>query len=179
MNTTQNHQPGRAQAYRKTECLDGNAVRVHESRRRMHVAAGSSRSLPAHGPASPVAISRPILPNYVRRKPQNAALSSAGFEDQAVADVLHVTRKLLPSQSKPVILHQYSDSVRKEEVTNTNKKKTYQSSIPSPPPTPRFQRLPTPDLPELGQTPFCDCCISAHVVKFCASCGTGIERKLL
>ncbi|KAH7398816.1 hypothetical protein DE146DRAFT_505209 [Phaeosphaeria sp. MPI-PUGE-AT-0046c] len=40
---------------------------------------------------------------------------------------------------------------------------------PTPPPTPRLDRLPSPELPDLAEAPFCDC-DEATIVSYCTSC---------
>lgn len=41
---------------------------------------------------------------------------------------------------------------------------------PTPPPTPRLGRLPTPDLSDLEDAPFCGCDSKATIVRYCTSC---------
>jgi hypothetical protein len=83
----------------------------------------------------------------------------------------HVTAK---SNAKPVLVQANTTKVRK------SKTKAYpvpiSSTLPTPPPTPRMGRLETPDLSDLEDTPFCDCCEDLKPVKSCPSCGIELDR---
>jgi hypothetical protein len=83
------------------------------------------------------------------------------------------------SRAKPVIIQHPPDAPK--GVTNNEMKKTafIQIDVPTPPPTPRPGRLPTPDIPDLEERPFCDCCEGSTRFKYCTSCGCGIERHML
>jgi hypothetical protein len=49
---------------------------------------------------------------------------------------------------------------------------------PTPPPTPRLPRLPTPELLDLNEALFCDCGIGGHIVKRCRTCNKEVDLRL-
>ncbi|KAF1851777.1 uncharacterized protein K460DRAFT_41191 [Cucurbitaria berberidis CBS 394.84] len=82
----------------------------------------------------------------------------------------HVTTAKPSSNVRPkaVIVIEEQQSV---ETGRNRKQPPLQTSVVlTPPPTPRMDRLPTPDFLDLDEAPFCDCGVEAHIVKFCTSC---------
>lgn len=49
--------------------------------------------------------------------------------------------------------------------------------LATPPATPKMERLPTPELEDLDERPFCDCCTGVQVMKYCAACGYELESQ--
>ncbi|KAF2470564.1 uncharacterized protein BDR25DRAFT_355052 [Lindgomyces ingoldianus] len=151
--------------YRKAEFVDGKVVRIQEHRRRAEVfdLAGPSTS---------------------NRRDQfgralNDRMKSKGFpmEDQntpgpnlrELNTTRHVTGLGHPSKgskAKAVIFQKTKPAKTTEE---QGLKSHEISTLLTPPPTPKIKRLPTPELPDLDGSPFCDCCIEAHVIKYCTS----------
>ena len=170
-----------AMEYRRTECMNGNVVHVQESRRHAPLSAASGSFSLARRPASSTSIAPPIQSRESRRMP-SIAVPAPDFKDRPVVAEVHVTRQVGKSRNprrKPAVIHNFSDTFPKDQSALLSKKPFLQHDLPSPPPTPRFQRLPTPDLPELEEARFCDCCIDSRAVKFCSSCGCSLEQRLL
>ena len=181
MAAMQYHQSTPAMEYRRTECMNGNVVRVQESRRHAPLSTASGSSSPARRSASSTSIASSIQSRESRRMPSNA-VPAPDFKDRPVAAEVHVTRQVGKSRNprrKPAVIQNFSDTFPKDQSTFLSKKFFSQHDLPSPPPTPRFQRLPTPDLPEFEEARFCDCCINSRAVKFCSSCGCSLEQRLL
>lgn len=87
----------------------------------------------------------------------------------------HVTHAKHSSRSrpKPTIIQRASEPRR--ILPNGDKMSFSFSGEPTPPPTPRLSRLPTPELPELKEAPFCDCGIKSHMVKRCRTCRKEVD----
>lgn len=69
---------------------------------------------------------------------------------------------------KPAIVQRATEPNR--TLPGGEKTPSYYVGEPTPPPTPRVSRLPTPELSELKEVPFCDCGIKSHVVRRCRTC---------
>lgn len=60
-------------------------------------------------------------------------------------------------------------------IKNLGKPAQQVNAGPTPPQTPRSGRLPTPELSDLEDAPFCDCGVDAHVIKYCQGCNREVE----
>ncbi|OCL13202.1 hypothetical protein AOQ84DRAFT_120411 [Glonium stellatum] len=183
MAATQCRQSTPAMEYRRSEHTNGNVVRVQESRRHTQPSAASGLSSSARRPAASTSVVPSIQSREGWRMPSNAVLVP-NFKDRpaAAAAEVHVTRlvgKTRNLRRKPAVIQNFSDAFPKGESALFSNKSFRQHDLPSPPPTPRFQRLATPDLPQLEEARFCDCCADSRAVKFCSSCGCSLEQGLL
>lgn len=98
--------------------------------------------------------SRPQLPQqqkYHHAAPQKQSTPPVKWTPPAVLDPPARRPQLRnPSPGEPSKSVQGKATMKRSE--------SVQQTPAKPPPTPRPQRLPTPDLPELNQRPFCACC---------------------
>lgn len=166
--------------YRTAEYHDGETIRIQESRRRR-------RRLSAAERGEPFTASRHCDrtigyrdDSAARKKDllegQSTYLRSTVVEKRDMGGSLHVTSS--PSRSlktplQPVIV-QITANVEDKKKTDIPRIEPY--AMPTPPPTPKIERLSTPELSDLEDSPFCECCASVHVTKYCASCGIELNR---
>jgi len=165
--------------YRQTEFHDGRVVRIQDSRRRPYLD-GQSRSSQRRQYEVPV--------NVVNDEYELDAsfLGTTGPKLHSSWDSMsnipddHV--KSLGKSSgprpkrRPVILHAPTP-VKGPSKAKVIREKAKITELPSSPPTPLLGRLPTPELSDLDEIPFCDCCIDEQVVKRCASCGSELSQR--
>lgn len=81
-------------------------------------------------------------------------------------------KPLLKSPKEVVIVPASSKSCASECEGKTSTSQIWIE--PTPPPTPRLGLLPTPELPDLDEAPFCEC-DQAIVVRCCASCKKTVD----
>ncbi|KAF2116479.1 hypothetical protein BDV96DRAFT_598386 [Lophiotrema nucula] len=162
--------------YRVSQYYDGKAVRVQESRRRPHVIGYPKQSM-----------SKDFLLFDTESK-ENTAIDSKSTNESShsrrspkstsmqlrTRGETHVTRvkPCAPrAKAQAVIIHAPSPTrTQKSEALLLIQK----TSMPTPPPTPKLGRLSTPELSDLDDAPFCDCCVQEPIVKYCASCGCSL-----
>lgn len=157
--------------YRQTMYHDKTGVQIAECRRR----AGVTRRV------------EPSTQTYVDfiLYPANSTQSSSKVPThdssrRAVQDMKldessnpHVTSAKHSSRPKPAIIQRASESRR---ILPSEDKTSFSfSGEPTPPPTPRMFRLPTPELPDLKEAPFCNCGVRRHVVKRCTTCSKEVD----
>ncbi|KAF2741041.1 hypothetical protein EJ04DRAFT_112712 [Polyplosphaeria fusca] len=165
--------------YRISEYHDGKSIRIQESRRR---SAGTDepRRSPTHRPRYYSESFEGSL--SVRATPLLDSDDQYGLYHPTAqienAWVYHVTpvgsRVSSPTVRPKAVVIQSPKPVKGSKRTNPTW--VEKQAMPTPPPTPKLGgRLPTPDIPELNEAPFCGCCVSPHVVRYCASCGRDIS----
>ncbi|KAF2190736.1 hypothetical protein K469DRAFT_391746 [Zopfia rhizophila CBS 207.26] len=167
-----------ASKYRQTTIQDGKVVLVHEHRRRSHVTVLSRLSAPnRQDPSSTMAedqkSSKDVTPGKVNR---SSRPNLKGWDSRHTPHVTQATQPASRPRPKAVVIHGPTPIKATPKMSSGL---FGLSTLPSPPPTPKIERLPTPELPDLDEAPFCDCCIDAHVVKYCASCACDIYRRHL
>ncbi|KAF2257350.1 hypothetical protein BU26DRAFT_42352 [Trematosphaeria pertusa] len=156
--------------YRQIDYYDGKVLRISESRRRSHVTS-SQPPLPAGQIYSPVSHGDAVLSSPISTSP--GIRHGASSSERDLGSRRHVTSE---SRKAKAIIIQNPIPRKVVDVEENPRLRTESPNMPTPPATPRIERLPTPDLSDLDETPFCDCCIEAHVVKYCASCGEELSR---
>lgn len=158
--------------YRQVDYYDGKNIRIAETRRRSHViwpeasTSPTPNARPTH--KAPQAISRPTSSTLPTSHP--VVVQVSGERDREVEK--HVTSK--PPRSKVVIV-QAPIPVKCDNYVAVPQGPIV--DVLTPPQTPKISRLPTPELDDLDERPFCHCCIEARVVKFCASCGHELSSR--
>lgn len=160
--------PPQPRPYRRIDYYDGGNVCVTESRRGTQVASSSSSSSTSsrrsYSPASDVSQAtssiRSTSPPVSGSRPVSSARAPRSDD--------HVIHKLRRSKVKVAIIQASIQSgCKQREMTS----QAQNAELLTPPPTPKIERLPSPELDDLEDRPFCNCCIEAHAVKYCASCG--------
>lgn len=155
--------------YRRVDYRDGQHVRVVESRRRPHRVEY----------VEPVAHHRPsseLVGKSEVSQAASCALSSLVDRKSRDRPVLadHVTPYSSLSRTKAFV-------IQTPRPHRPSKSSTIfqQSDEPiTPPSTPRMERLSTPDLDDLDQRPFCDCCVDQNTFKYCVSCGHNLKESI-
>ncbi|CAO2651198.1 Nn.00g094950.m01.CDS01 [Neocucurbitaria sp. VM-36] len=163
--------------YRQTVYHSGAGRHIAEARRR-------SRGAHKFEPATTANVDWVLYPTYdppsslhsrsVVASPHHpSSVTSSGTTSLAK----HVTSTKRSSDVKPkaTVIVDVRQSIG--TVSDTLKPSFQKSPILTPPPTPRMERLPTPDLSDLDAVPLCDCGVEAHVVKFCTSCKTVSDSR--
>jgi hypothetical protein len=157
--------------YRAVKYYDGDIVRILETRRREGVEIAASNPEEHNHPRT--SGTRYLLPT-VGPAPLNGpgpGSRSRTIREQST-NPKHVTTKL---NAKPVVVHATApNKIRKSKSTDNPAPKVHE--LPTPPPTPRMGRLETPELSDLEDNPFCDCCQDVRLVKYCASCGSRLNE---
>lgn len=156
--------------YRKVEYNDGEVVRIQETRRRQP----SKEPVPNLNSDSQTRhienAQHPDAKVPALLKGQGDCYSSKRTPAQSNEN-RHVTAK---SNAKPVLVQANTTKVRNSRTKANPVLAT--PMLPTPPPTPRMGRLETPELTDLEDSPFCDCCEDLKQVKYCASCGVKLDR---
>ena len=172
-NKSRNRLEGTA-VYRSVEYRNGNLVYVNESRRSRH--------------------QKPIRradhePNDLHpESSQDGAASvpsvmieqlAPGVESRRVEEPLrrlrHVTSPLKPRAKTPVVMHKAETASHRPHLETYNESRKTTMML-TPPPTPKIERLPTPELPDLHDSVFCECCATNPAVRYCACCGEKMVR---
>ncbi|USP81050.1 uncharacterized protein yc1106_08324 [Curvularia clavata] len=159
--------------YRQTMYHDKAGVQIAECRRRAGVTRKVEPSTQTYVdfilyPESSIdSSSKAHIHDYSRRALPDMKLGESSKP--------HVTSAKDSSRSrpKPAIIQRTSESRRM--LPSGEKMSSYFSGEPTPPPTPRMLRLPTPELPDLKEAPFCNCGIRGHVVKRCRTCSKEVD----
>ena len=160
--------------YRQTMYHDGASVCIEESRR-----SGVARKVE---PSTETFVDFVLYPTSstesTPRSHPHEALHNHPAPKRRVAgsnSYPHVTSAKHSSRSraKPAIVH---GALGSSELLGIGARSALQSSAgPTPPPTPRLKRLPTPELPGLDEAPFCDCGVGEHIVKRCTVCSKEVD----
>jgi hypothetical protein len=172
------HLAQRPKQYRKVEYRRGDLFCIQETRRRSPAVELAGHLTPSHRhqtfrPQGDFILFGPESEhNHTKVFPSNPGKSSLvldGFE--------HVTSgspsASVSTRAKPVILQTTSSAVPREKLLV---KSNTAHSLPTPPPTPKFERLATPEFSDFDDAPFCDCCLKTHIVRCCASCGSPLKQ---
>ncbi|KAF2708373.1 hypothetical protein K504DRAFT_353155, partial [Pleomassaria siparia CBS 279.74] len=152
--------------YRVAEYHNGNVHQIFESRRHQHVTNFGA------GPTSyrqqetttvhwfSVAENSPLVIHDLRSGSQK------GGDPMSKPHVTVATH--VSPRAKPIIF-QSPTPHRPKPMDISPLFKTL--VITTPPPTPKIDRLPTPELDDLDGFPFCNCCVDVYHCKYCVSCG--------
>jgi hypothetical protein len=171
--------PNISSKYRTVEYHDGDVRRIHESRRHLHVTGLANPSISIrHGRSLGVHVGPLRTDISVSNVDKTCNTRSTRSVNESQKGELglraHVTSVAHPSPRARAIIFQSPKPLRPKEKTTDP---LFESSgLPTPPPTPRIVRLATPELNDVDEVRFCDCCIEAHLVKYCASCGSGLHQ---
>ncbi|KAF1949196.1 hypothetical protein CC80DRAFT_278443 [Byssothecium circinans] len=168
--------PKQLSTYRQVDYYDGKSVRTIECRRgppqqrtvssdTLTIVSTTPRMRQTNYALTPSTTrSSDVRPDAsVRPSPRPVHVTSAyrtrAFRPQTKAIIIQTTTPVDPAKASII-------------------SKMGSGYVSTPPPTPKIRRLPTPDLDELDERPFCNCCIDAHAVKYCASCGQCLKTSL-
>jgi hypothetical protein len=179
MSAASRHLPISTSKYRVAEYHDGNVLRIHESRRHSHVTglanpSTSTRDAKSLGvQATHLTKETPSSSTISPHNTPNTRISN-GSRDRNLRLSTHVTSVGHPSPRANAIVFQSPIPLRPKVRAYSP---IFESSgMPTPPSTPKIGRLETPELEDFDQVPFCDCCVDAHLIRYCASCGSGLHR---
>ena len=170
--TVSSSRPSSSSKYRVAEYYDGQVLRIHESRRRPHVTslAKSTSSARHERPIGAYASLLPIAEPNSNAKGTDHGDRSNKHGSRMISHVTTATH--ISPKAKPVI-------IQSPLPLRTLKKGALpvfeDSDIPTPPQTPKMQRLATPEIEEWDDSPFCDCCADMRFIKFCTSCGSKLH----
>ncbi|PVI03230.1 hypothetical protein DM02DRAFT_265998 [Periconia macrospinosa] len=158
--------------YRRADYCDGKSVRIVESRRRPKV---DERTTPRSSFRTPSTslLSAPSLSERTNTSRKvSSSLSSSGRKSKGgPSHDGHVIPYSPKSHARAVVIQ----APRPEKLPKSSSITQTHNGFMTPPPTPRMERLSTPDLEDLDLRPFCDCCTGMNHVKYCASCGQSLE----
>ncbi|KAF2834596.1 hypothetical protein M501DRAFT_1000045 [Patellaria atrata CBS 101060] len=151
--------------YRRYERSDGRTIRIYEQYRRPRI------STPRK---SKISLPDGIFPEvHSVQRLSSTQRDQVVREEDRIAKEMHVTKvPQLSRLRRKVVVHQ--KSVKEELDGAMLRKDRFQSraeeSTSLPPPTPNIGRLATPDLPEIVEFPFCECCdqMATMVCQRCA-----------
>ncbi|KAF2792305.1 hypothetical protein K505DRAFT_55462 [Melanomma pulvis-pyrius CBS 109.77] len=167
--------------YRVTEYHDGKVLRIHESCRRSHVtslAHSTSPTLSTSNPhGRPIGAYTSLLPMEMSSSNTHSTRgtrSGHALKDGEPRLTPHVTAAAHVSPRAKAVIFQSPMPIRSSRKDILPLFET--SGIPTPPPTPKIERLPTPELEDLDKTLFCDCCVNVRSINYCASCGLGLHQ---
>ncbi|KAF2017187.1 hypothetical protein BU24DRAFT_145658 [Aaosphaeria arxii CBS 175.79] len=163
--------------YRKSAYRDGPVVRIHEARRHRS-SPDDSAYPPAMGAHS---CQQPLGPkscsNDIGRSMSIAkSLAGDGTRKEERESKDHVTCAIKPKSKKAkakVIVVQSRETIPTVNNVPSLFFETY--TVPTPPPTPKIERLPTPDLERIREAMFCTCCNETRR-KHCVSCTCDTPR---
>jgi hypothetical protein len=158
--------------YRQVNYYDGIKVCIAESRRHSHVIQSgttSSTLVPALEPSGPQTV---LGKGY---DSSQATLVRDTSSARGPRPTSHVTSKSRRAKAETVIVQapipvklNGSRIIPQVDIKD----------LPTPPPTPKIRRLPTPDLEDLEDSPFCHCCIEESFFKYCTSCGNNLRSRI-
>lgn len=160
--------------YRQTMYHDKAGVQIAESRRR----GGGARKVesPTQTYTDFVLYPTDSIKSSSRSHSYDSSRCSAPkVRERESYSIPHVTSAKHSSKvrPKPAIIQRALEPRRK--LSGEEKRSFYFPEEPTPPPTPRLTRLPTPELPDLKEAPFCDCGVGVHVVKRCRICNKEVD----
>ena len=163
-------------AYRRMDYRHGNVVRITESRRRSPMVSSSS-------------LDQTTPPLRSPSKEMPVDVSSQSLKASSHVHGTHSTRSSQRHQHQHGILTPKSSSKPKAQVVivqgpisvsvdfhKRDAAPRFSVDICTPPPTPRMSRLATPELDDLEERSFCDCCTGRRTAKYCAGCGYELDR---
>jgi hypothetical protein len=154
--------------YRTVEYRNGSVVCVQESRRRRHREAKSDASRYLRTRHLDLFDMRHDSTSSVIVEEVHSLIEAKGKKDPS-SGLWHVTSAvpMRPRAKKPMITQETAN----KDAHATLEPRPRVMHMLTPPSTPKIERLPTPELPELEESAFCECCEAAsHVVRYCASC---------
>ncbi|EUC50455.1 hypothetical protein COCMIDRAFT_81892 [Bipolaris oryzae ATCC 44560] len=160
--------------YRQTIYHDKAGVQIAESRRR----AGGACKVESPSQTYTDFVLYPmdsINPSSRSRSHDSSRCSAPKVRERESYSTSHVTSAKHSSKvrPKPAIIQRALESRRK--LSGEEKRGFYFPEESTPPPTPRSNRLPTPELPDLKEAPFCDCGAGGHIVKYCKTCNKEVD----
>ncbi|KAF2447336.1 hypothetical protein P171DRAFT_430234 [Karstenula rhodostoma CBS 690.94] len=156
--------------YRQTDYHDGKGVQIIESRRSTPMTSVTMPAPKVHdlAPLSPRKQASSSSRGH-KTSSQPSQLRSTSISSQPKQSG-HVTPRSSPKSRGQVVIVQGTVSVAVDFG-----KRDVAIGLTTPPPTPKIERLATPELEDLEDISFCDCCTGVHFVKYCAACGCELE----
>jgi len=155
-------------SYRQTEYYDGRDRCIVESRRHSSMACPTMLACPPKVfEPPPYALRTGAASEQSENLRQLFSPGSSRLSAGSRA-MVHVTMKSPEPYKEAVVLEK---GVQKKSKKAQESPIFFESDVTNPPPTPRINRLATPELDELDERPFCACCTRAHMMKYCTSCG--------
>jgi hypothetical protein len=115
----------------------------------------------------------PNLQYLGRSQSPSFAASSTRSPREALTSSRDKDAKPLSNKTKAVVIVPVSLETNELSVTKRNGTSQHWGE-PTPPPTPRLTRLPTPELSDLGDAPFCEC-DEVALRRYCNSCRKDID----
>lgn len=163
-------------AYRRTDYRHGNVVRITESRRRSPMVSSYGLDQTIHPLRSlsreiPVDLSSPSLKASSQVLRAHSTRSSQQHQHQY--GTLTPKSSSKPKAQAVIVQGPISVSV---DFHKRDAVPRFSVDICTPPPTPRMSRLATPELDDLEERSFCDCCTGRRTAKYCAGCGYELDR---
>ncbi|CAI6268134.1 unnamed protein product [Periconia digitata] len=168
LRSTQGQDPS---LYRRIDYCDGQNIRVVETRRRQKMVECTTSLPTRRNPSSrrSCSSSSSAMPNTSQPVSSSPSMNCREVKEKSTLGD-HVT--LSQSHTKAVVIQSFHPSKGSKSSTSTPGDV---GGLMTPPSTPRLERLPTPDLDDLEQNPFCDCCVGMRTIKYCASCGHDLD----
>ncbi|KAF9738138.1 hypothetical protein PMIN04_006296 [Paraphaeosphaeria minitans] len=154
--------------YRQTDYHYGKSIQVVECRRRAPITSVSTPAQEVHAIAPKSPKKEVLLPPRSQKvsSQQSQRRSTSTYSLPKQYD--HVTPRSSPktkARSQVVLVQGYVS------VAVEFGKKDVAIGLVAPPPTSKIGRLRTPELEELDERPFCNCCRGVQIVMYCAACG--------
>ena len=164
--------------YRQTTYHNGRSVQIEESRRRSWAVRKIDSPVQAYTDfvLYPIENEHTYPQSRLQQVEQSHPAPRGLATGPGERHVTHVTsaKHVSKGRSLPVVLHGSAKSSQKLPLES--KGGLHSCAEPTPPPTPRLGRLPTPDLDEMDEeVPFCDCDGESHVAKRCTECGMEVD----
>lgn len=156
--------------YRQTDYHDGRGFQLIESRRRSPPSSVTKSASKIDALASSSRKDQSISSGRSHKASTQPCHPRSISTDQSPKLGSHVSSRSSKSSSHVVIVQGLMS------VSVDFGKKGVAIDLSTPPPTPKFERLPTPELDDLDERPFCDCCTGMQVVRYCATCGCELKR---
>jgi hypothetical protein len=164
-----------ARTYRKTEFRVGGVVLIEESRRDHRRTVSS----PPRRHELPIMVVS--YDNIDDLGHSELHLNVQPVKVKGDPTEYHVTglgKPIRRLKQRPVVIH--TPVPNRVSSAADLAKDSRKSDNQAPPPTPRIQRLPTPELSDLEESPFCDCCGGEHLTsrhKHSVSCRTNLTTS--
>lgn len=162
--------------YRQTNYFHGKDVQTIECRRRSAVTLVTQDSSVQSGTETSstsrifrtIEISPPASRRCSSRASECDSDVSSRRHSPVRKNVRHVTPRLSQRSKAQVVITQDHFADSHEQAPSHQ---SLDVGLVTPPPTPKMDRLATPELCDFDERPFCDCCAEVQVMKFCAGCG--------
>lgn len=163
---------GKHSTYRQMEYHNGNAVRTIESRRPLRISSTESVQV-AHNLAAKSREGHVKSPSRSQKTSQLSQAISTSSTQRQLHVHMHQNDHVIPKSPKSkaqVVILQGSVSVS-VDFKGRGRTPHFNIDLSTPPPTPKLGRLATPELDDVDDRPFCDCCSDRQAMNYCAGCG--------